>query len=86
MIDTNLKGLLYITRSVLPLMVERNEGVAFLPRMCVEHEVRHGFLREVRVKEMSVERQIRLLYPARRALSHAAQAFLDGVDSAESLG
>ena len=60
-------------------MVERNEGVAFLPRMCVEHEVRHGFLREVKVKEMSVERQIRLLYPARRALSHAAQAFLDGI-------
>jgi NADP-dependent 3-hydroxy acid dehydrogenase YdfG len=26
MIDTNLKGLLYITRSVLPMMVERNEG------------------------------------------------------------
>jgi serine 3-dehydrogenase len=26
MIDTNLKGLLYITRAVLPLMVERNSG------------------------------------------------------------
>lgn len=26
MIDTNLKGLLYITRSVLPMMVARNEG------------------------------------------------------------
>ncbi|MFN8286212.1 MAG: SDR family NAD(P)-dependent oxidoreductase [Chitinophagales bacterium] len=26
MIDTNIKGLLYITRSVLPMMVERNEG------------------------------------------------------------
>jgi NADP-dependent 3-hydroxy acid dehydrogenase YdfG len=26
MIDTNVKGLLYITRSVLPMMVERNEG------------------------------------------------------------
>ena len=23
-------------------MVERNEGVAFLPRMCVEQEIRHG--------------------------------------------
>ncbi|HWB63279.1 MAG TPA: SDR family NAD(P)-dependent oxidoreductase, partial [Chitinophagales bacterium] len=26
MIDTNIKGLLYITRSILPMMVERNEG------------------------------------------------------------
>lgn len=26
MIDTNIKGLLYITRSILPQMVERNEG------------------------------------------------------------
>ena len=26
MIDTNVKGLLYITRSILPMMVERNEG------------------------------------------------------------
>ena len=25
-------------------MVERNEGVAFLPRMCVEEEIRHGML------------------------------------------
>jgi DNA-binding transcriptional LysR family regulator len=58
-------------------MVERNEGVAFLPRMCVEEELRHGLLCEVKVKEMEVERKIRLVYPARRALSHAAQAFLD---------
>jgi 3-hydroxy acid dehydrogenase/malonic semialdehyde reductase len=26
MIDTNVKGLLYITRSILPLMVEQNSG------------------------------------------------------------
>jgi DNA-binding transcriptional LysR family regulator len=62
-------------------MVQRNEGVAFLPRMVVEEEVRHGILCEVRVKEMNVDRPIRLAYPARRALSHAAQAFLDLVQS-----
>ena len=60
-------------------MVQRNEGVAFLPLMCVQEEIRQGMLREVRVKEMTVDRPIRLLYPARRALSHAAQAFLDVV-------
>lgn len=62
-------------------MVERNEGVAFLPRMCVEDEVRHGILCEVKVTEMKVDREIRLAYPARRALSHAAQAFVKLVES-----
>ena len=60
-------------------MVQRGEGVAFLPRMCVDEEIRQGILREVRVKEMHVERKIRLVYPARRVLSHAAQAFLEVV-------
>ena len=58
-------------------MVQRDEGVAFLPRMCVDEEIRQGILREIKVTEMHVERKIRLVYPARRALSHAAQAFLD---------
>jgi DNA-binding transcriptional LysR family regulator len=60
-------------------MVERNEGVAFLPRMCVEQELSHGLLREIKVDEMEVERKIRLVYPARRTLSHAAEAFLEVV-------
>lgn len=60
-------------------MVERNEGVAFLPRMVVDDELRHGIVCEVRVTEMKMDRPIRLAYPARRALSHAAQAFLDMV-------
>jgi DNA-binding transcriptional LysR family regulator len=58
-------------------MVERNDGVAFLPRMCVEDEIRIGLLREVRVPELQLERKIRLVYPARRVLSHAAQAFVE---------
>ncbi|MGQ9632625.1 MAG: LysR family transcriptional regulator [Bryobacteraceae bacterium] len=58
-------------------MVQRNEGVAFLPRMCVEQEIEQGLLREVRVEELQVDRIIRLVYPAQRALSHAARAFLE---------
>src|SRR5205823_6365380 len=58
-------------------LVQNNEGVAFVPRMCVESEIEQGLLAEVRVKEMNVERQIRLVYPTRRALSHAAKAFLE---------
>jgi len=61
-------------------MVQRNEGVAFLPHMCVADEIRQGVVREVNVKEMHVDRKIRLVYPAKRALSHAAQAFLGMVE------
>ncbi|MCL4403013.1 MAG: LysR family transcriptional regulator [Acidobacteria bacterium] len=60
-------------------LVQNNQGVAFLPRMCVEQELGPGRLCEVKVKELHVERKIRLVYPTRRALSHAAQAFLEVV-------
>ncbi|HLH38241.1 MAG TPA: LysR family transcriptional regulator [Bryobacteraceae bacterium] len=58
-------------------MVQRDQGVAFLPRMVVDEEIRQGTLREVRVREIGMERPIRLAHPARRALSHAAEAFLE---------
>ena len=57
-------------------MVQRNEGVAFLPRMCVEEEIAQGSLREIRVRGLTPERKIRLVRPAARTLSHAASAFL----------
>ena len=60
-------------------LVQNDVGVAFLPRMCVVQEIEQGMLCEVRVKEMHMERKIRLIYPTRRALSHAAKAFLEVV-------
>jgi len=60
-------------------LVQRDEGVAFLPRMCVEQELAQGTLHEVKVPELDVERKIRLVHPARRGLSHAAKAFLEVV-------
>ena len=57
-------------------LVQQNEGVAFLPRMCVNQELEQGVLREVQVKELRVERKIHLVHPAHRNLSHAARAFL----------
>jgi DNA-binding transcriptional LysR family regulator len=62
-------------------LVEDNQGVAFLPRMCVEKDLDQKSLREVKVKEMHVERKIRLVHPSRRALSHAARAFLEVVQA-----
>ncbi|HZQ53645.1 MAG TPA: LysR family transcriptional regulator [Bryobacteraceae bacterium] len=64
--------------------VQDNEGVAFLPRMCVEQEIKQGLLHEIRVKELQLERKIRLVYPARRALSHAARAFVELVKKESS--
>jgi DNA-binding transcriptional LysR family regulator len=57
-------------------LVQQNEGVAFLPRMCVNQELEQGVLREVQVKELRIERKIHLVHPAHRTLSHAARAFL----------
>jgi DNA-binding transcriptional LysR family regulator len=65
-------------------MVQKNEGVAFLPKMCVEQEIQQQRLCEVRVPELKVERKIRLIYPAKRGLSHAAKAFLELIQSPES--
>src|SRR5581483_12179100 len=48
------------TVETIRLMVQRNEGVAFLPRMCVEQDLSAGTLCEVKVPELDVERNIRL--------------------------
>ena len=58
-------------------LVQRNLGVAFLPKMCVERQIDSGALREVEVEELSLERTIRVVYPARRSLSQASLAFLE---------
>lgn len=63
-------------------LVQANEGVAFVPHMCVEQEIERRTLCEVAVKELRLARKIRLIHPARRALSHAARAFLDLVKQA----
>jgi DNA-binding transcriptional LysR family regulator len=65
-------------------MVQRNEGVAFLPKMCVEQELQQELLHAVKIEELSVDRSIRLVRPARRGLSHAAKAFLELVKSSSA--
>jgi len=71
------------TVETIRLMVARNEGVAFLPKMCVEQEMEKGLLCEVRIEELTVERKVHLVTPRRRALSHAARAFLEVVKTPE---
>jgi len=50
--------------------------------MCVEQDVEQDVLREIKVKELSVDRKIHLVCPAKRSLSHAAKAFLELVRDA----
>jgi len=64
------------TVEMIRWMVEENQGVAFLPRMCVEQEIAEKRLVSVRVPEIEVERKIYLVQPSRRAVSYAADAFL----------
>jgi DNA-binding transcriptional LysR family regulator len=64
------------TVEMIRWMVEENQGVAFLPRMCVEQEISEKRLVAVRVPEIEVERKIYLVQPSRRAVSYAAEAFL----------
>jgi DNA-binding transcriptional LysR family regulator len=57
-------------------LVQTAIGVAFLPRMCVEAELRSDSLVAVKVNEIDVERKIHLVRPSLRGLSYAASAFL----------
>ena len=65
------------TLETIRRLVQDGEGVAFLPRMCVQKDVETGAVRELAVRELDVERKVRLLYAKGRTLSHAARAFLD---------
>jgi len=53
--------------------VEMKRGLAIVPRMCVEREVERGDLREVRLKQMRVQRHLYLVYRQDRPLSVAAR-------------
>jgi DNA-binding transcriptional LysR family regulator len=57
--------------------VEMGLGVALLPRRCAQGELGRGDLVEVRVPELRLPRQVRLVYRRAGDLSHVARAFLE---------
>jgi DNA-binding transcriptional LysR family regulator len=61
----------------IKLFVEMKQGVAIVPRMCVEREVASGDLRELRIRQMRVTRKLYLVYRRDRPLSAAAQEMLE---------
>jgi DNA-binding transcriptional LysR family regulator len=52
-------------------------GVALVPELCVADEVARGELVQVPVRDLRLERKIRLIYRRNASLSHAARAFLN---------
>ena len=56
--------------------VQMGMGVAIVPRMCVQMEIERKTLVEVKIREMHLPRRLFLLYRRDRAISHAAQAFM----------
>jgi len=61
--------------------VEMGNGVALVPGLTVEKEIASGALVRVRIKELQIERKLRLVYRRQATLSHAAVAFLKVVEA-----
>ncbi len=70
----------------IKLFVEMKQGVAIVPRMCVEREVANGDLRELRIRQMRVTRKLYLVYRRDRPLSAAAQEMLEVIRQKPSRG
>ncbi|HEX7085405.1 MAG TPA: LysR substrate-binding domain-containing protein [Vicinamibacterales bacterium] len=56
--------------------VEMKLGVAMLPRRCALAEIARGSLAAVKVQQVRLQRQLRLVYRRSGEMSHAASAFL----------
>ena len=61
--------------------LELGSGVALVPGLTVRTELERGSLARVRVKELQIERKLRLVYRRQASLSHAALAFLKVVEA-----
>lgn len=57
-------------------LVERNVGIALVPRLTAEDEIASGRLKGLHVREMKLDRKLNLIYRRNSVLSHAARAFI----------
>ena len=64
--------------------VEMGLGVALLPQRCARTEIARGQLAAVKVPQLRLPRQVRLVYRRAGEMSHAAAAFLDAARTAAS--
>lgn len=61
----------------IKMFVKMKKGVAIVPRMCAAQEIKEGALREVRLKQMQIQRKLYVVYRQDRALSAAAQELVE---------
>jgi DNA-binding transcriptional LysR family regulator len=59
--------------------VEMKRGVAIVPRMCVEGELARDDLRELRIRQMHIQRHLYLVYRQDRPLSAAARGLVETI-------
>ena len=52
--------------------VQMGMGVAIVPRMCVQWEIEHGWMKEVKIRQMSMPRHVYLISRRGARLPHAA--------------
>jgi DNA-binding transcriptional LysR family regulator len=64
------------TLEAIKRLVEREMGVALVPRLTAEAEIARGQVVALTVREMRFERRLQLIYRKGATLSHAARAFL----------
>jgi len=56
--------------------VQMGMGVAIVPRMCVTWEIEHGWLKELKLRQMSIPRHLYILSRRGARLPHAATEFM----------
>jgi len=61
--------------------VEMGNGVALVPGLTVQRELESGTLVRIKIRELQIERKLRLVYRKQASLSHAALAFLKVVEA-----
>jgi len=64
------------TLQAIKRFVAMGNGVAFVPHISAETEIATGELVKIPVRELDLNRKLRLVYRKKANLSHAAQAFL----------
>ncbi len=69
------------TLEAIKRFVAMGNGVALVPGISVEGEVKRGELVHVPVRELRFERKLRLIHRKNSSLSHAARAFLKIVEA-----
>jgi len=61
----------------IKLLVQQGSDIALVPRLTAEVEIASGLLKELRVKEIRLERKLNIIYRRNSELSHAAKAFIE---------